>query len=1328
MSFVEIFRCITGCSPFPWQVRLYEKFAVGEFPSSANIPTGLGKTSVVVIWAIALALNPDKVPRRLVYVVNRRTVVDQTTTEVENMRTALAVKAELKEIETKLRDLCALPLPRPTDSPLAISTLRGQFGDNREWSADPTRPAVIIGTVDMIGSGLLFSRYTVGYKLRPHHAAFLAQDAFLVHDEAHLEPAFQQLLESVVAEQNRCNDPRKLKVMELSATTRTKAAIEVFSISDADSDNNFVKNRLNAVKRLSLIALGEKEKEQDKIIELTLARKDSGRAILVFVRSVADATKIASELEKKLGKDKKDMVRSLTGTMRGKERDELVKEPVFRRFLQKNAKELSGEGTVFLVATSAGEVGVNISADDLICDLSTYESMAQRFGRVNRFGERDDSAITVVCPTEFPHTKKIQEAEKAVAEKKKDAEKKLQTAIEKAAYDIARESTMALLMRLDGSASPASLDSLPDHDRIAAFSPPPKMRQATNIQFDAWALTSIRKPIAARPPVAPYLHGEAEWQPPETHIAWREELELIHGDLLGAYPPEDLLEDFPLKPHELLRDTSKRIAETLSARIEKYLQERADDNAKLKQAWLIGENGSVSLFELASPELQAIYAKSMERTHWEKEEIKRHKDYLRIAIENVTLILPASLGGISELGLFTADLREGKCATDVAAIKNVRLRVRAGTPDIPAEYVAGYRLVRVIDTAYSNNEEHESTDRYWLWLEEKKAINGEKRSTVQPETLKTHAGAVVANIISLAHKLFPAISTASEPNLRRCLPVAAQMHDEGKNRLRWQQGIGNTRYNPNDPNTIYAKSGGLMRSRNLAENYRHEFGSLNTITTNSVNPQIPGSLSDLTDLEHDIILHLIAAHHGRARPHFPENEIFDYHVASSDLVELAAEVPRRFARLQQHFGRWGLTWLESILRAADYAASAGIVADQAADTACPQPTAQQRKMIVRPADSKTIRLRVDVTNPGQYFACCGLFELAAQLTPNVKGHFEQDESMQWWFILSETDYSLSTLLEKITEAEIIPASGIAGKQEENLEEEDEETEDDTSEEGDEDKNSLPLFLGNPFGLRLDWWETSKGNSTSLKVWAGSMNVLRIASAMKNSMTCGTASDNSIDNFLHNTFVVYKQDKKKIEDAEERMKKKFMDAKEKENESINKAREVMDVALEKAQLVATERSRISAQNKAEEKFELTQQKAREVREKKEEKASEDFEQTRVNAKKKVEPFYFDAKRGPNADARDVGFSPNTLKFETDAAPAVEILCLIGLQRAIPSSAKHARQFIYYLWTKPLSIELLVAALTGQLPDSSAHSYRFESWFRTSQKKHKAFLAAQPIVRS
>ena len=72
----------------------------------------------------------------------------------------------------------------------------------------------------------------------------------------------------------------------------------------------------------------------------------------------------------------------------------------------------------------------------------------------------------------------------------------------------------------------------------------------------------------------------------------------------------------------------------------------------------------------------------------------------------------------------------------------------------------------------------------------------------------------------------------------------------------------------------------------------------------------------------DLVLHLIAAHHGRGRPHFTSDEAFDPDAQSTVLDAFAIEVPRRFARLQRTYGRWGLAYLESLLRAADWAASA----------------------------------------------------------------------------------------------------------------------------------------------------------------------------------------------------------------------------------------------------------------------------------------------------------------------------------------------------------------------------------------------------------------------
>jgi CRISPR-associated endonuclease/helicase Cas3 len=449
INFNRAFEQLTGNEPFPWQRDLYESwFSQGNIPPSCNLPTGLGKTSVIGVWLIALA-NGTNVPRRLVYVVNRRTVVDQTTDEVKRYRERLQV-AGLYE---PLRQMCAIE-PNDSDSPLAISTLRGQFADNREWSADPSRPAVICGTVDMIGSRLLFSGYGVGMKAKPLHAGFLGQDALLIHDEAHLEPAFQTLIETIGDEQRRSKDFRPLRVMALTATSRGEG--EVFGLNDEDKKHPVVVKRITAKKALHLHPLDDpKKKLAEQLAAKALEFADKNRAVLVFARTVEDVLAIASKLPK-------DGVVTLTGTMRGKERDELVGHSIFKRFLPGGQSE---EPTTYLVCTSAGEVGVNISADHLVCDLTPFDSMAQRFGRVNRFGDRDDTEIHVFHPQDGD--------------------------FEDTPYEQARKKTLALLRDLKGDACPDALGRLDSGARQAGFTPTPTILPVTDILFDAWALTTV---------------------------------------------------------------------------------------------------------------------------------------------------------------------------------------------------------------------------------------------------------------------------------------------------------------------------------------------------------------------------------------------------------------------------------------------------------------------------------------------------------------------------------------------------------------------------------------------------------------------------------------------------------------------------------------------------------------------------------------------------------------------------------------------------------------------------------------------------------------------
>lgn len=201
VDFVRAFRGLTDNSPLRWQERLYARMRAGDIPDICDLPTGLGKTSIIPIWLLAFASQvaagvQDLLPRRLIYIVNRRTVVDQATAVTEMLRKRLLglepVSPEANPALGSVRQ--ALGRVRAFDDGplLAISTLRGELADNEEWKADPARAAIVVGTIDMIGSRLLFSSYGDGPYGRAHHAGLAGQDSLIVHDEAHLTPALDR--------------------------------------------------------------------------------------------------------------------------------------------------------------------------------------------------------------------------------------------------------------------------------------------------------------------------------------------------------------------------------------------------------------------------------------------------------------------------------------------------------------------------------------------------------------------------------------------------------------------------------------------------------------------------------------------------------------------------------------------------------------------------------------------------------------------------------------------------------------------------------------------------------------------------------------------------------------------------------------------------------------------------------------------------------------------------------------------------------------------------------------------------------------------------------
>ena len=197
---------IVGHDPYPWQRRLYAALGGDDVPDAVALPTGLGKSSCVLLVLLARVRN-RALPTRVVYFVDRRALVDQSADAVRRRIACIAARPAL----ARPVDACAA---FPAERPVGLGLLRGGLANDGARRADPARPAVVVGTVNMVGSRLLFAGDGAGRSKRPMHAGLLAHDAVVVLDEAHLSPA----MDAPLGAMSRLQDGAHCRTLTLSAT------------------------------------------------------------------------------------------------------------------------------------------------------------------------------------------------------------------------------------------------------------------------------------------------------------------------------------------------------------------------------------------------------------------------------------------------------------------------------------------------------------------------------------------------------------------------------------------------------------------------------------------------------------------------------------------------------------------------------------------------------------------------------------------------------------------------------------------------------------------------------------------------------------------------------------------------------------------------------------------------------------------------------------------------------------------------------------------------------------------------------------------------------
>ena len=826
---VPHFRALVGDDPYPWQRRLYARLVAGTVPGAVDVPTGCGKTACVLL-ALLAGLENRSLPRRVVHVVDRRALVDQSA---EAVRGWVDRMEALPGLSQAFDARAAFPAARP----VALGVLRGGHADEGAWRVDPARPAVVVGTVDMVGSRLLFAGYGTGRSRRAMDAGLLGHDALVLLDEAHLSPAMAALLDAIAG----LGDGRSFRVMKLSATAPGGCG-DVLGLGRYDLKDERLRRRFRAVKRPRFVEAATEGRRTRALADAAAAHPTG--AVAVFVERVADARLVAARLSRATDPER---VAVLTGTLRGRERAALASGAVWRRFSPERERTGGERPSAYLVMTSAGEVGVDLDADHAVMDLAPLDSMVQRLGRVNRAG-LGRSTVTVVHPAGASPT----------------GARAGTPAAELAA---AKRGTLALLRRLP-DLSPAALRSVDPVTFATCASPGATPARLDRAVVEAFAMSSAGLPL---PRVGVYLKGVPPApEAPQTWLAWRRDVADL--GLAGPEAAGAALSFFPLRGDELAR------APTPYARrlIARALARKGKRGLPLV---VLGSGG----------EPFAVRVSGVEDLP---------------PLEYATVVLPPFAGGLSAEGLPDKDAPGP--VPDVGDTAE-RVRTLAGGPfegdGEPPAWVEDGASLRV-----PVPDEGGEAGRAWVYALRRP---GPELATSEltwlggsTQGLDEHG----RRVGEAARRLGAALESGLDPGLAQALGLAGEWHDTGKSRRVWQLAAGAA---PDGAPLAKARRGRLRAG--ALGGYRHELGSL-ADAERALPHETP---------HRDLVLHLVAAHHGWARPGFPPAGQWDPESSAAESRARAARVADRYARLSAALGPWRLAWLEALLKAADAWVSSG---------------------------------------------------------------------------------------------------------------------------------------------------------------------------------------------------------------------------------------------------------------------------------------------------------------------------------------------------------------------------------------------------------------------
>lgn len=896
------FHGVHGHEPFPWQVRLTEEvLETGKWPKVIDLPTGSGKTAALDTAVFTLATRPDIFPRRVVFVIDRRIIVDQVYERAMQIQDSLK-KAEsgiLLEVRTRLADI--------TDGdtePIGVAALRGGVPINNEWASRPDQPWVMVSTVDQFGSRLLFRGYGISHGMRPVHAGLAGNDCLVILDEVHLSQPFAETLEAV-SQLDIGSLPRRFQVVKMSATPNGKADLHLID-SDLENSETLCK-RVTAPKRCTLTRVPGKSAGETlpKAVLKILKKELPSQALSVGV--IVNRVRTARETHRTL-REAGYKTHLLTGRMRPLDRARLLDK--ISASVNPDCPAVDDTLTI-IVATQAIEVGADFSFDALITECAPVDSLRQRFGRLDRRGSYPDRAgepaRAWILGVQFDMNPKKPDPiyGEAVIETWKELEERFKAN----SFDV-------------GSAS-QDLQCFPEK----AFSPRREAPLLLDTYMEAW--TQTRPEPIVQPPLDPFLHGLGQTNNTDISVVWR--YDRSH-DVLKLVPP---------RPAEYLQiPIGAARAWLAQTEVEPVKSEPPEAPVADVDSADIGGNRSTRT--------------DQEVRRWQgyEEDLERITDLANLQPGDVILIDP----GIGGLTGGTWDPNSGEVVTDLgdeAQYHSRRATLRLDSRIYPdsSDLIAGEDdddTTRDRVKLWINGTINEVSPEGWLAGTCQRIKEGGfdielptggypvvLERSVDPDimdgadesvsftgtgvTLRCHLDGVGSRAAMFAQRLGLA------PEIQNDLRLAGRLHDVGKVDRRFQlQLVGGDPVKREMLNEPLAKLlPGRPRVRRYPPRMRHEIASVALVQSD------PAILAEAHDP--DLVLHLIVTHHGHGRPLLPiikdsnpqrlqyKHDGFEM-TASSDLVNsnLAFEGAERFWRLVGRYGHHGLAWLEAILRLADH--------------------------------------------------------------------------------------------------------------------------------------------------------------------------------------------------------------------------------------------------------------------------------------------------------------------------------------------------------------------------------------------------------------------------